>query len=252
MKVSIITVVFNNESSIQESINSVSTQTYSDIEHIIIDGGSTDGTLDIIKNNEDKIFSWVSEGDQGIYYGMNKGINLETGDIIGFLNSDDFYADRKVIEKVVNVFKSHNVDSVYGDLVYVSKKSERRIRLWNSGKYSSGIMEKGWMPPHPTFFVKKAIFDKYGLFNTDFTISADYELMLRFLHKHSISTFYIPEVLVQMRTGGKSNRISNYISKYKEDYEAMRINNIKFPFFCLLNKNISKIPQFFIHLFNKS
>lgn len=252
MKVSVITATYNSEDYVQENIDSVFSQTYNNVEHIVVDGKSTDKTLNILKENEHKIAKWTSEPDNGIYDAMNKGINFATGEVIAFLNSDDFYADGKVIEKVVNVFKNNNVDSVYGDLVYVSKKSERRVRSWNSGEYSNGIMEKGWMPPHPTFFVKKEIFDKFGFFYTNFKISADYELMLRFLHKHRISTYYIPEVLVKMRTGGESNRVRNYISKYKEDYEAMKINNIKLPFYCLLNKSLSKIPQFFLHLFQKS
>ncbi|MEN8265181.1 MAG: glycosyltransferase family 2 protein, partial [Nitrospirota bacterium] len=184
MKVSIITAVRNNVLTIHQCINSIHNQSYNDIEHIVIDGGSSDGTIEIIKKCENNISHWVSEPDDGIYYALNKGLKLASGEIIGFLHANDFYVDNKVIEKVVAQMAKHSVDSCYGDLMYVNKKeTDRLIRYWKSGPYQDGLFHKGWMPPHPTFFVKKKIYDTYGYFNTNFKISADYELMLRFLEK---------------------------------------------------------------------
>jgi len=246
MKVSIITAVLNGAKTIEYCIQSVLMQTYPHIEHIIIDGGSTDGTVEIIKKYEDKIAYWVSEPDNGYYDAINKGIKAACGDIIGILNSDDFYANDKVIEKVVDVFRKNNVDSCYGDLQYVDKRDpDKVIRYWKSSPYRNGLFKKGWMIPHPTFFVKRKVYEKYGLFNSDLKIAADYELMLRFLEKNKISTYYIPEVLVKMRLGGASNRsVLNLIRKSYEDYLVLRMHNIG-GLLTLFRKNLSKISQFF-------
>ncbi len=207
MKVSIITVVYNGKNTIEDCLKSIYSQTYPAIEHIVVDGGSTDGTLDIIKRNKKSISKWISEPDKGIYDALNKGIKMAAGDIIGFLHADDVYAHDKVIETVVSNMKKYNVDSCYGDLLYVDKNNTNKIiRYWKSQPYRNGLFRKGWMPPHPTFFVKKEVYEKYGYFNTNFKIASDYELMLRFLHKYKISTCYIPEVLIKMRLGGASNR----------------------------------------------
>ncbi|MEW6118088.1 MAG: glycosyltransferase family 2 protein [Nitrospirota bacterium] len=247
MKVSIITAVFNNEAYIEDCIKSVSGQTYKDIEYIIIDGGSTDGTVNIIKEHGSGISKWISKPDEGIYDALNKGLGLATGDIVGFLHADDLYADKRVIERVVSEMTKHNVDSCYGDLLYVDKHDiEKIIRFWKSCNYAGNLFYRGWMPPHPTFFVKKKIYDNYGYFNTDFRIAADYELMLRFLVKHKITTHYIPEVLIKMRVGGASNRnLRNMIVKTAEDYKAWKINNLDRKFYTIPLKNISKLPQFF-------
>jgi len=247
MKVSIITGVFNKVNTIEGCIRGILEQSYKDVEHIIIDGGSCDGTLDIIYRYKDKIAKVVSEPDNGIYDALNKGIRLASGDIIGILHSDDFYAHNRVIENVVSVFKKENVDSCYGDLQYVSKENPYRvIRYWKVSPYSHEKFRYGWMLPHPTFFVKKWVYDKYGYFNTDFKIAADYELMLRFLARHRISTYYIPEVLIKMRIGGVSNRgLKNLLIKSYEDYKAWRINNLNGGFSIILLKNLVKIPQFF-------
>lgn len=247
MKVSIITAVFNNKTHLEDCTKSVFSQTHQDIEYIIIDGGSTDGTVEIIKKYENKISKWLSEPDKGIYDGLNKGIRLATGDIIGFLHADDVYAHDKVIETVVSNMKKYNVDSSYGDLLYVDKNNtDKIIRYWKSQPYRDGLFKKGWMPPHPTFFVKREIYEKYGYFNTDFKIASDYELMLRFLHKYKISTYYIPEVLIKMRLGGASNKsLKNLITKTTEDYRAWKVNNLKRSFYTIPSKNLSKIPQFF-------
>ncbi len=246
MKISIITAVYNRADVIEDCIKSVLSQSYKNIEHIIIDGGSTDGALEVIERYRNGISKIVSEPDDGIYDALNKGIRLATGDIIGFLHADDFYAHDKVIERVVEVFLKHGVDSCYGDLLYVDRNNtDRVIRYWKSSPYKLGKFKYGWMPPHPTFFVKRVIYKRYGYFNTDFRIAADYELMLRFLEKHKISTYYIPEVLIKMRLGGASNKsLKNMAIKSYEDYKAWKINNLKGSFLIILLKNVVKIPQF--------
>jgi glycosyltransferase len=246
MKVSLITAVFNNRKYIEYCIKSVLDQTYENIEYIIIDGGSTDGTLEIIRNYEDKISRWVSKPDNGIYDAMNKGIKMASGDIIGFLHSDDFYANEVVIKKVADAFLIHGVQSVYSDVVFFNKSMNRVIRYWKAGEYKDTLIRRGWMPPHTAFFVRKEIYEKYGYFNTDLKIAADYELILRFLGKHHITTHYIPEVLIKMRMGGSSNgSVKNIIRKTMEDYKALKINGMNGRAITLLLKIFSKVPQFF-------
>jgi len=244
LKVSVITAVFNGAKTIQDCIKSVSGQIYPNIEHIIIDGGSTDGTLEVIKRYTEKRVNIVSEPDNGIYDALNKGIRQASGEVIGLLYSDDFYAHDRVIEKVADIFMKYNIDSCYGDLQYVDKNNpDKVIRYWKSSQYRHGKFKYGWMPPHSTFFVKKEIYNKYGYFNTNFKIAADYELMLRFLEKHKISTYYTPEVFIKMRIGGTSNRnIKNLIIKSNEDYRAWKVNNLNGGFYTILLKNLCKIP----------
>jgi len=246
LKISIITSVCNAKMTIGDTIESVLSQTYKDIEYIIIDAASTDGSLDIIRRYEDKITIFISEKDDGIYDGLNKGMSLATGDVIGFLNSDDIFRDDKVISKIADAFEKNSVDSIYGDLVYISKKDPSNIiRYWKSHDFNMKKLQNGWMPPHPTFYVKRDIYDKYGIFNTDFKIAADYDLILRLLGRAKISTYYIPEVLVKMRVGGESNKsLKNIIKKSSEDLQAIHLNSIG-NIFTLFKKNISKIPQFF-------
>jgi len=248
MKFSIITVVYNKKDHIEDCIKSVLSQSYKDIEHIIVDGKSTDGTMDIINKYRDKISKIISEKDEGYTYAMNKGLKVATGEIIAFLHSDDFYANNEVIEKVANIFKEKAVDSLYGDLVYVNKDNPKQVvRYWKGGSYSVTKFGWGWMVPHPTFFVKKDIYRKYGYFNTDFHIAADYEIILRLLWKYKISIFYLPQVLVKMRTGGTSNKgILNIVKKTIEDYKACKLHSLKRKFSIIALKNISKTPQFFI------
>jgi glycosyltransferase len=243
MKVSIITSVYNNKDTIEDAIKSVLNQNYKNIEYIVIDGGSTDGTTDIIKKYQDKISKFISEPDNGIYDGLNKGIKSATGDVIAFLHSDDVYADDEVIAKVAKVFEKYNCNGVYGDLVYVSKSSDKVIRYWKSGEFSIDKLKKGWMPPHPALFLKKEIYQKYGLFDLNFKIAADYDFMLRIL-KNNPKLIYIPEVLYNMRTGGESNKsLKNIILKSKEDYKALKKNKIG-GINTLIYKNLVKIPQF--------
>jgi glycosyltransferase len=246
MKISIITVSYNSKDTLEETIRSVLAQDCKDIEYIIIDGGSSDGTVDIIRRYEKNIFYWVSEKDKGVYEAMNKGLKRATGDVIGFLNSDDLYASADVIRTVKEVFLSLNVDSCYGDLVYVERENpEKIIRYWKSSPYRIGSFKLGWMLPHPTFFVRRNIYEKYGGFLPFFKISGDYEIMLRFLEKYRISSYYIPKVLVKMRWGGKSNRNVKYlVIKMLEDYKAWKVNRLPMGIYTILFKNFRKIPQF--------
>lgn len=246
MKVSVITVVYNNEDSIEDCIKSVLCQTHADTEYIVIDGGSTDGTGGIIGRYADRIDGWISEPDEGIYDAMNKGIRASTGDLVGILNSDDLYYSPTVLENIAKTAQQQNVQSVYGDIVYVNRSDTRVIRHWHSGEYIPGSMQKGWMPPHPAFFVRRDVYEQYGCYDTGYRISADYDMMLRLLHRHGISAAYFPGIVTKMRWGGRSSTISNYFVKYKEDLRAMRENGIDHPFLTLLRKNVSKLPQFFI------
>lgn len=246
MIVSIITATYNNKNTIEDTILSVLSQTYANIEYIIIDGKSTDGTLDIIEKYKNRIDKIISEADKGMYDALNKGIKQASGDVIGFLHSDDFYADEQVIENIIETFKTQDTNSVYGDLEYVSATNPKNtIRYWKAGSFNIKGLKKGWMPPHPTFYVRKEIYKKHGSFNLDYKIAADYDLMLRFLGKFKISTTYLPKVLVKMRWGGASNRnLGNIIQKSKEDYLILKRNNIG-GFLSLLSKNFRKIGQFF-------
>ena len=246
MKISIITSVYNNKETIAEAIESVLAQTYDNIEYIVVDGASTDGTVDVIKKYADKITTFVSEPDKGIYDGLNKGVALATGDVVGFLHSDDLFEDEHVVAKIAETFKVDEVDSIYGDLIYVSKEDTSKVvRYWKSGAYSLKKLENGWMPPHPTFYVKRKVYEAYGAFDTSFKIAADYDSILRFLGREGITTRYIPEILVKMRVGGESNKsLKNLVLKTKEDIRAIENNNVR-PLRCLIFKNLSKIPQFF-------
>ena len=253
MKVSIITACFNEEKTIKYTIESVLTQNYDNIEYIIVDGASTDGTINVVRQYEKQIAKIISEPDNGIYDALNKGINLASGDVIGFLHADDIYAHANVIKNVAQCIERENADSCYGDLIYIDKKnSEKIIRYWKSCAYERDLFKKGWMPPHPTFFVKRWVYENYGRFDTSFKIAADYEIMLRFLYKYNISTCYIPEVLVKMRVGGISNRnLKNMVRKSLEDYRAWRINKqdpSDAGISTIVMKNFSKIPQFFRRL----
>ncbi len=246
MKISVITSVYNNRETIAEAIESVLSQTYDNIEYIVVDGASKDGTVDVIKKYADKITTFVSEPDKGIYDGLNKGIALATGDVVGFLHSDDLFQDEHVVAKIAETFKIDDVDSIYGDLVYVNKEDTSKIvRYWKSGAYGLKKLENGWMPPHPTFYVKRKVYERYGAFDTSFKIAADYDSILRFLGREGITTRYIPEVLVKMRVGGESNKsLKNLLLKTKEDIRAIKNNDVGH-MKCLFLKNITKLPQFF-------
>lgn len=247
LKVSIITVVLNNKNYIESCVKSVQSQSHDNIEHIIVDGGSTDGTLEILNHYSGKISKLISEKDNGIYYALNKGISLATGEIIGILHADDVYNNDSVIEKVVNVFNKENVDSIYGDLVYVERnRLDRVLRYWKAGDFSISKLKNGWFPPHPTIFLKKSIYLRYGFYDVSLKIASDYDLILRLFLRKMISVYYLPEVFIKMRNGGLSNRnVICLIRKSIEDFSVLRKNVIRFPFFVLLMKNLLKVPQFF-------
>ncbi len=246
MKFSIITATYNNETTILNTISSVVSQTYINIEHIIIDGASKDKTLSLIKNNATKILKVISEPDNGIYDALNKGIKNATGDIIVFLHADDIFAKNTIIEDAAKLFTNKQTDSIYGDLQYVSKEDTNKIiRYWKSGEFKFSKLKKGWMPPHPTFFVKKKIYDKLGTFDTSFRIAADYDIILRFLGQNKISTAYLPQVMIKMRIGGESNKsIKNIIKKMQEDVKVLKKNKFG-GWYTVFLKNIIKIPQLF-------
>jgi len=245
MKVSIITSVFNCENTIKSAIQSVLSQTYKDIEYIVIDGASTDNTMKIVKRYKDRIAIVRSEKDKGIYDGLNRGIKLATGDIIGFLHADDLYENDRVIEKIVDVFKKENADAVYGDLIYVTKGNTNNIlRYWRSGRFDPKKLRFGWMPPHPAFFVKRKLYEKHGLYDDTLKISADYDLILRILTHKEYKIFYLPEVIYRMRLGGASNRsFKNILLKSIEDLKVMRRNKVGGTGTLFL-KNVTKIRQF--------
>lgn len=246
MKISIITVTYNSAATLEQTIQSVISQTYPDIEYIIVDGKSSDETLQIIDKYKSGISKFVSEKDKGLYDAINKGIGLCNGEIIGILHSDDFYIDNKVIEKYAELFSKTSCDAVYSDLYYVDKTDTNKIiRKWKSGNYKSNAFVNGWMPPHPTFFVKKACYQQLGKFDLQFTSAADYELMLRFIHKHKIKIAYLPEYTVKMRVGGKSNEsVKNRINANMEDRKAWAVNELKPRFYTLYLKPLRKIFQF--------
>ncbi|HUJ16766.1 MAG TPA: glycosyltransferase family 2 protein [Nitrospirota bacterium] len=244
-KISIITASFNSGSTIKDCLDSVEDQG-NQAEHIIIDGASTDDTLSIVRSYP-HIAEVISEPDHGIYDAMNKGIALATGDVIGILNSDDYYAHPQVLERVMKVFENREIDSCYGDLLYFDPVDKTRIvRNWISGSYHERRFYWGWMPPHPTFFVRRSMYEKYGGFKLSLGSAADYELMLRFLVKHKISTAYLPEILVRMRSGGISNMsLRNRLTANRMDRYAWEANELKPYFWTTFVKPLSKIMQFF-------
>jgi glycosyltransferase involved in cell wall biosynthesis len=246
MKVSVVTVCFNNQYTIFDTLNSVAGQDYVNIEHIIIDGLSTDGTLEIIRNQPKPVSLLISEKDSGIYDAMNKGILRATGDVIVFLNADDFFAEKSVISDVVNLFEKTDSDAVYGDLVYVHPENTLKItRKWVAGLYRPGAFNFGWMPPHPTFFVKRSVFSRFGSFDLRLNSAADYELMLRFIHKNKIKLAYLNRILVRMRTGGTSNAsFLNRLEANKQDLKAWQLNGLKKPVLLRLLKPLRKFTQF--------
>lgn len=249
MKISIFTVCFNSRETIEDTIKSVLGQDYADLEYIVIDGGSTDGTLDIIKKYQSKIAKVISEPDCGIYDAMNKGIRLSTGEVVGIINSDDFYFDSRVLSEVAASFEQNfSADACYGDVVYVDRKDiKKEVRSWRAGEYDEKKLKNGWIPPHPVFFVKKKIYEQHGLFNTNFKIAADYELMFRFF-KRGLKTVYINKKLVKMRSGGHSAKtLGQRLAGWNELKQAWKVNNLKLPKFFIFRRILFKVHQYFIH-----
>lgn len=245
LKISLITAVYNNYETIQQTLDSVLSQSYPAVEYIIVDGGSTDGTLEILNLYKAKFSIFISEPDNGIYDALNKGIHFSTGDIIGFLHADDLFENNSVLEKIADAFEAVDVDAVYGDLVYVRRNdSSKIVRFWRSSIFTSQSLLKGWMPPHPTLYLKRAAYQRLGVFNTAYRIAADYDLILRFFGAGKISSTYIPEVFVRMRIGGISNKsIGTIFRKSIEDFRILRSNQLG-GIFTLAKKNLLKIIQF--------
>ena len=245
MKISIITATRNCAGTIAECLASVAGQSYPDREHIVIDGASTDGTLAVLQAHRPQLAVLVSEPDRSIYEALNKGIARASGEIIGFLHADDRYADDQVLSRIAAALANPAVDACYGDLLYVSQDDPRRVvRHWRAGPYHPRLLGRGWMPPHPTFYARRAVYQRLGGFDLDYRIAADYDCLLRFLGAGQITCTYIPEVLVHMRLGGVSNRsLRNLLQKSREDYRALRRHHVG-GLGALLFKNLQKLPQF--------
>jgi len=245
MKFSIITPTFNSAHTISDCIYSINEQSYFDVEQIIIDGCSTDNTVTLIKSISGRVSYLVSEPDKGLYDAMNKGISLATGDVIGILNSDDLYFDKNVLQDVAGMMTETGSDSLYADLFYVyAGNTEKILRYWKAKEFVHGSFAKGWHPPHPTFFVRKEIYERFGLFDTNLQISADFELMLRFLEKHRISTCYLPKPILKMRQGGESSgSIKNIIKGNINCYKAFKKNGIEVGPFYFIYRLIPKLQQ---------
>ena len=240
LKITIITVCYNSEKTIKNTLESIESQTFKKIEHIIVDGKSTDNTLSIIKEYSSKR-KIISEHDKGIYDAMNKGIKLAEGDIIGFLNSDDFYANNDILSKVANIFKNNaSLDACYADLIYTDQNDLfKNIRYWKSSKFIPGLFSKGWCPPHPTFFVRSSVYKQFGIFNLNYRIASDIELMMRFIEVHKINIRYIPELWIKMRMGGiTNNSFKNIFIQNKEILHALNSHNLS-----------NNLISFFFHKF---
>lgn len=251
MRISVITVCFNAVTTVADAAKSVLNQTLSsdskfEMEYIIVDGGSTDGTLQALAPFRDHIATLISEPDRGLYDAMNKGIKASTGDVVAFLNADDVYASRDVLARVAATFRDKGGEAIYGDLHYVDAKDLTRVlRRWRSGKFRLGAFRRGWMPPHPTLFIKRDCFERWGLFTLALLSAADYELMLRFIHRHGMTLTYLPETLVLMRDGGVSNAsLTHRLRAHREDWKAWRMNGYLPSPFTMLAKPLRKLPQF--------
>jgi len=246
MKISIITATYNRKATIAQAIESLQAQTYPDVEHIIQDGGSTDGTLAVVESMANAATSLQSTPDTGIYDALNKGIKRASGEIIGLMHSDDYFAHPGVLQKVADAFSDPDIDGVYGDLDYVAPDNpDRIIRHWKSGPFHPRNLARGWMPPHPTLYLRRDVFERLGVYDTSYQIAADYDAMLRWLGAGRLRAAYIPEVLVKMRLGGESNRsLGRILQKSREDYRAIRNNGIG-GIATLVMKNTRKIRQFF-------
>tara|TARA_B100001057_G_C22627757_1_gene863159 strand:- start:4 stop:768 length:765 start_codon:yes stop_codon:yes gene_type:complete len=229
MKISIITVTYNSENFIENCVCSVLNQTYKNVEYIVIDGKSSDNTLNKLKKYSKNISKIVSEKDHGTYEAMNKGVKLAKGEIVGLLNSDDFYASNEVLSRVASIFKSNpSIDACYADLSYIDQiDTSRVIRYWKSSKFVLGSFSRGWCPPHPTFFVRRSVYEKFGKFNLNYSIASDVELMMRFLEVYKIKTYHVPELWVKMRVGGSSNKnFKSILSQNLDVLNALRDHNL--------------------------
>lgn len=244
MKISLITVSFNSGSTIKDAIESVLSQDHPDIEYIIVDGNSKDNTVNIIKSFGSKISKWISEPDAGIYDAMNKGIRMATGEVVGMINSDDFYFDTTILSKVAKAFADPEIDAVFGDLIFVDPGNLKKVvRTYSSKTWHPGKFARGFMPAHPTFFVRRKYYQQFGLFKTDYVIAADYELLIRFLYVNKLRYQYLPVTMVTMRKGGVSSRnIKSNIILNQEIIRGCRENGI--------STNKAKVySKYFVKLF---
>ena len=246
VRISVITAVFNNHGTVAAALDSVLSQSHPRVEVIVIDGMSNDGTRDVLEDYSKHIDVYVSEPDGGIYDALNKGIALATGDVVGFLHADDLMADERVLARVADAFADPAVEAVYGDLVYVRRDDETQIvRTWTAGTFDVRQLSWGWMPPHPTFYVRREVYKRMGAFDVTYRIAADYDCMLRFL-TGGVRVAYVPHLLVRMRVGGVSNRsIGNLVVKSREDFRALNKHGLA-GVLGLLGKNLRKLPQFFV------
>ena len=247
MRISIITVVYNNERTIKEAMHSVFSQSYKNIEYVIIDGKSKDNTVNYINEYKDQLGYFVSEKDNGLYDAMNKGIQACTGDVIGILNSDDLYQDSEVIAAVMEQFnKDTALDILYGDLVYVkSEDTNKVVRNWKSKTYYNNFFENANVPPHPSLFVRSKVYKEAGLFDLQFKLAADYELMLRMFKKHNFKSKYISRLIVKMRLGGATNQsYTNIVNQNKEILKAWKVNGLQAPFYLMPLRIIKRLSQF--------
>lgn len=246
MKISVVTAVYNREQTILDAINSVAAQDYDDLEYVIIDGLSSDGTADVISANKNVIHQSIREPDSGIYDALNKGIAASTGDVVGFLHADDLFADDSVIQRVQDKFQSGDYDAVYADLTYVDFENPNKvIRYWKSRHFRLRRFWYGWMPPHPTVYVRREIYEKFGAYRIDHGSAADYECMLRLMVKHKIRVGYIPHIAVKMRVGGESNAsVKNRLNANQSDRRAWLENDLRPPVGLRFLKPLSKLPQY--------
>ncbi|WP_269527021.1 glycosyltransferase family 2 protein [Coraliomargarita parva] len=245
MKFTVITVTFNSAATIVDTVHSVLGQSHRPLEYIIVDGGSTDDTLEKLAPYRDQIASLVSEPDDGIYDAMNKGVARARGEVVGILNSDDFYADTRVLARVAEAFSDPAVDCVYGDLDYVDAiDTDRVVRAWRSQSYVPGAFRRGWHPAHPSFFVRRSVYERFGCFDTKLRIAADYEFMLRVLKRHQLKSVHVPEVFVKMRTGGASNASLKNIAKANlQCWKAWRQNGLGWSPLPVIRKPFTKLKQ---------
>lgn len=243
MKVSIITCCYNREKTIREALESVISQDYSDIEYIVVDGASTDKTLEIVKEYQKDISIIISEPDSGMYEGINKGIKRASGDIVGLLHSDDLLFSKHTISDIVARFQSTDPDIVYGNGLFVNQTNTKVVRNWISGSYSKNKMKLGWLPLHPTVYIQKRHFNTLGYYDESFQISADSEFLLRYFYENNLKIDYLNQYIVRMRMGGASTKLSKHTQKWSEDIRLYRQHNLN-PYISLTGKILSKIPQY--------